>query len=1283
MKKERETTLISISMLLFLYVEITKITGISGDLLQMSYRLATYVGAALLVYSIGRLAVRWQEQGMLRRNALKAAGCFYGLYVLSGMLQRLSHGADVLDNLIRVTLVMKVPPTAGNWLFGTVWFVLAALVTPYLIKNRRKFLLPLLAVLGLAVTLIPGNFFGYPWFGVFFGTDIYACIPVLAFTGYFLAGACLRAGNRKKELVLCGLCCIATLGICLAKKSALMTKLSYPSRYWEVLLPVGFAGALVIFSRIELLQRLYKRLVPSAMVLSVVEITGWYILRGMAANVTVSMKSLVLWTLILYVLAYGVALGWPRVKCWLTFDQAEKWSETRLGYLVIYTAGFIVLAFLVFLPFLESNRTFIWNMDGVSQYFPRAVSFSTMVRDMAASFLKGDFQFDTYNFTWGLGDHIVLNLNPFYWCYALFSPEHMEAGYQVMTFVRFYLTGLSALALLRYLKKGRFASLLGSFVYTFCGFALHFCLYHPQFSYALIFLPILLIAVEEILQKGEWYLGTAMIGFSLLCSYYFLYINTIALVVYFLVRFLCMQKEKRTLRQFFRYLFTFAGTYLLGVGIGFLGIMTSLSSYAGSSRTASGGLDTVSGGNYGGNWIMGFFEGLINTGKNPGYSLRLGFVALTWIAVVLLCMKWKKYREHCILLFLCFVASCLPVVAYIWNGFAYVSNRWSYIIALLMAVIVAEAAEEIRGLTKREIRILLLACVPYMAVGLYYGSYIAYNGGRALAMLVITLLVVVLAVRKVGIFSYRQMQIALFAVVAASLLLNSDAFYAEDGLNTVSQFVGKGTAYRLATNNGIQAADAIEDDSFYRIATAENDQKMLSGSLIENVNSIAYYNSTYNKRISDFLAEMGVTGFNKVMYDGFDNRGFLNLLAGVKYYVTVAGDTEERVPYGYTYQQHVEEKYPVSQEDAEAAVEGALGTDDNTAVAQDDGVAEDEMASGSANEQDTDTTEESETKISYLQPDETEQEIEEKAAEEFNNNGYLLYKTDTALPLGYTYDHTISPEQFAAYTPMEKQEVLMTHAVTEDGKMESTDEPQLTGKQLPVKGIHVEGVVWEDGLLTFKAGDKLRVYFDGMENAETYIYLKGYAESAKNVDGFIRVSVWDGEATVGYSDIFEKNNRFETGQEYYIFNTGYRKEALEGVTITFTTAGSFHLEELGVYGQSMAQYDTYAAALSENALENVVAEHNQVSGTISLDRDKLLVLSIPYEKGWTAYVDGEKTELFCANLMYSGMYLAKGEHEIRLCYERPGLKKGICVSLFSVVVFAGIVMVQQKRKKKK
>ena len=59
---------------------------------------------------------------------------------------------------------------------------------------------------------------------------------------------------------------------------------------------------------------------------------------------------------------------------------------------------------------------------------------------------------------------------------------------------------------------------------------------HFQFITPLILLPLLIIAMERLIRYGKWYMMTVMVALSLLCSYYFLYMNTIALGFYFVCR---------------------------------------------------------------------------------------------------------------------------------------------------------------------------------------------------------------------------------------------------------------------------------------------------------------------------------------------------------------------------------------------------------------------------------------------------------------------------------------------------------------------------------------------------------------------------------------------------------------------------------------------------------------------------------------------------------------------------------------------------------------------------
>ena len=64
-----------------------------------------------------------------------------------------------------------------------------------------------------------------------------------------------------------------------------------------------------------------------------------------------------------------------------------------------------------------------------------------------------------------------------------------------------------------------------------------------------------------------------------------------------------------------------------------------------------------------------------------------------------------------------------------------------------------------------------------------------------------------------------------------------------------------------------------------------------------------------------------------------------------------------------------------------------------------------------------------------------------------------------------------------------------------------------------------------------------------------------------------------------------------------------------------------------------------------------------------------MVLAIPYSKGFTAYVDGEKTELKKANTMYMAVELEEGHHTIQLIYCTPYIKTGAVLTLGAPFIF--------------
>lgn len=76
----------------------------------------------------------------------------------------------------------------------------------------------------------------------------------------------------------------------------------------------------------------------------------------------------------------------------------------------------------------------------------------------------------------------------------------------------------------------------------------------------------------------------------------------------------------------------------------------------------------------------------------------------------------------------------------------------------------------------------------------------------------------------------------------------------------------------------------------------------------------------------------------------------------------------------------------------------------------------------------------------------------------------------------------------------------------------------------------------------------------------------------------------------------------------------------------------------------------------------------------------ILCLSIPYDEGWTAYVDGKKPIL--CRLIPPGWRLnfRGGEHDIELRYWTPGLTTGICLTVFGIIAMVWYLLRREKGK---
>ncbi|MBO4835537.1 MAG: YfhO family protein [Lachnospiraceae bacterium] len=115
----------------------------------------------------------------------------------------------------------------------------------------------------------------------------------------------------------------------------------------------------------------------------------------------------------------------------------------------------------------------------------------------------------------------------------------------------------------------------------------------------------------------------------------------------------------------------------------------------------------------------------------------------------------------------------------------------------------------------------------------------------------------------------------------------------------------------------------------------------------------------------------------------------------------------------------------------------------------------------------------------------------------------------------------------------------------------------------------------------------------------------------------------------------------------------------------------------------MEAFEKAMNALSSNPWDLTEVSDGHLKGTVRAVRGRtMLFTTIPYEKGWTVYVDGAKAE-------YKGFYdafiqipLEEGEHEVEMIYHAPGLRVGAIISAVAIVAFVILCILKRKKQRK-
>lgn len=270
---------------------------------------------------------------------------------------------------------------------------------------------------------------------------------------------------------------------------------------------------------------------------------------------------------------------------------------------------------------------------------------------------------------------------------------------------------------------------------------------------------------------------------------------------------------------------------------------------------------------------------------------------------------------------------------------------------------------------------------------------------------------------------------------------------------------------------------------------------------------------------------------------------------------------------------------------------------------------------------------------------------------------YKLYENKSALPLGILTDKEI-------YEPdaVQTQATLFNHlAETNEDFFTFASTKKIRTKNLKeeVKKINKTTIV------TYTAENKaepIEIEWESIVPAGKQAYFSVHPTNYEDLGATklaIKVNEEERISTIS-----------ETGQYY---DLGYY-DALTTIQFKTTFYGG-EGNNIGIIAPDIALMDVDKFKKAFKSVEEKGVELSvtgrKVTGQVTVEKDQVLLTTIPYDRGWKAYVDGKKVEIPIFKQALLTMPIPTGEHEITLVFLPEGIVVGSCLFILCIVIFSG------------
>lgn len=881
----------------------------------------------------------------------------------------------------------------------------------------------------------------------------------------------------------------------------------------------------------------------------------------------------------------------------------KKFTLNKLylfAFLIPTLIMLVIFAVREIYPFGDSS---FLHIDMYHQYFPFLVEFYHKLKNGESLF---------YSWNTGIGSnflalYVYYLASPTNWLAILCPENHLM---EFITYMVVLKTGLCGLSFAYYLRKhfhtDTYAILCFSTFYALSGFMAAYN-WNVMWLDCIVLAPVIILALEYLVTKGDCRLYCITLAFSILSNYYLSIMICIFLVLYFIVLLVAANPaENGNSRALaFPFLSRFDNFYLkaclrfgvyslLAGGMAAILLFPELAAlrftefsdvnFPKTVKTYFSVIDMLA---------RHCFNVTVETGLDHWPNIYCGVAV--FLLLPLYCLQKKiPVREKApklILLAFILISFSTNLLNFLWHGLNYPDSlpaRQSFLYIFLLLAMCFEAFLHIREHSGSEIMGVFLGVFAFILLCEKLITDDSFTG----ACFLLTGIFLICYAGLIHGYRLHYPAVKQLAVFAIILVI------AESGMNTYltsvstvvrSTYLANYDSYQTLTKRTMES----EDGDFFRFekfARRTQNDAMLIG-----FPSASYFSSTSNALVKDFYEKYGMKS--------------------------------SRVYYCY---------------DGATPVTAALLANRYMLYTLDRGY---------------------DTLFSL-------------ADQERN---LYLYKNNYTLPLGYMIsEECVSSSDMDTITAHHNELTGASSQSSQTAGSNETFEELFSSADDVKENLHEDDVVsYEEHLNPLERQNLLVAKLGIPEDVFLPVNVEQEGSHASiQVESDSHLYAYTGNTKIdniklSYS---EDSKTFKSIKKKYILDLGYH-EAGSILSLSSENGEDLNLVAYQVDEQVLG---SFIDKLSEQTMTVDSYDETHMNGHINVKSPGQLVLSIPYEPGWTFLVDGKEAtvDLFEDTMM--SVYLTEGEHTISLSYYPEGFHAGILVSLISVILFIGICMITKR-----